>query len=98
MHLLFISSVYFNYGIKDDAVDTLNKKRINCIFYSLKTDQFYFNFKDAVREINLDKNTMVLPSSDYYKGQIALVNPEFKEVHYDHNNANVKKKEKKNKR
>ena len=95
VHLLFISSVYFNYGIKDDAVDTLNKKRINCIFYSLKTDQFYFNFKDAVREINLNKNTMVLPSSEYHKGQIALVNPEFKEVHYAHNNANVNKKEKK---
>ena len=77
VYLLFISSIYYNYDIRENVIDVLSKKRINCIFYSLKKDLFYFNFNDIIYNIELDNSYMLIPTSDIYKEQEAFNNKDF---------------------
>ena len=88
VYLFFISSIYYNYYDRKDVVNTLSNKQINCIFYSIKKDQFFYNFRDQIREIDLDISSKVFPFSNNYKEQIALDNSEFKEkIDYNINNT-----------
>ena len=82
-YLFYISSIYYNYYYREDVVTTLSNKGINCIFYSIKKNQFFYNFRDQIREIELNISSKVLPFSNKYIEQIAFCNPEFiEEVDY----------------
>ena len=77
VHLLYISSIFYNYEIREKVINVLTNKRINCIFYSYITDLFYFNFKDAVKDLNLTISSMILPSSEFYTQQKCFYNSKF---------------------
>ena len=77
VYLLFIIIIFYNYDIKEDAINVLTNKRINCIFYSYKTNFFYYNFRDKVRDLNLTNSSMILPYSGYYTPQNCFYNPQF---------------------
>ena len=79
VYLLFISSIYYNYNNKEKVVNILSNKEINCIFYSLKKNQFYYNFRDTIREIEMNPSYKLIPFSENYINQLAFVNSEFKE-------------------
>ena len=99
IYLLFISGIYYNYKNRKDVINILTKQRINCIFYSLKKDFFYFNFKDIVTDIKLENSYMLIPSSNYYKNQEALDNCDFENeegIYFKY--EKIKKKKKKFKR
>ena len=100
VYLLFISSIYYNYDNRKNVIRILSNKRINCIFYSLKKNLFYLNFKDTILDIELVNSYMLVPSSEYYENQKALNNSEFeKEVGiYKRNKSEFKKKAKKKKK
>ena len=95
VYLLFISSIYYNYDIREKVVNTLSKQRINCIFYSLKKDSFYFNFKDNINEIELINSYMLIPSSKFYTNQEALENLDFEKEGGIYRKYNKKFKKKK---
>ena len=82
VYLLFISSVFYNYDIKEKAIETLTNRKLNCIFYSLRKDLFYFNFKDDISEIELIDSYILLPSIKDYVEQEALKNPDLEKGDY----------------
>ena len=100
VYLLYISSIYYNYDKGDEIFNILSKNRINCIFYSLKLDEFYYNFNDNISNIKFDNSFMLIPSSDFYTEQIFYENINFKCEEgiyhkYDLSKKNKKKKMKK---
>ena len=95
VYLLFISSFYYNYDRRKQVVKTLSNKRINCIFYSLKNNHFYSNFRNIIRDIKIGDSSMLIPSPKYYNDQIALDNPEVEKERffYKYKKIQGKKKE-----
>lgn len=79
VYLLYISGIYYNYGRKEEAIKALTNKRINCIFYSLKINNFYFDFKNNINDIKLNNSYMLIPSSKYYVEQKSLDNLDFEQ-------------------
>ena len=93
--LLYISSIFYNYDNRKDAINVLTKKRINCIFYSYITDSFYFNFRDKVTDFNLTNSLLLIPDSGYYVEQEALDNQDFEYeegIYFKDNNEDLKDK------
>ena len=93
--LLYISSIFYNYDNRKDAINVLTKKRINCIFYSYITDSFYFNFRDRVTDFNLTNSLLLIPDSGYYEAQEALDNQDFENeegIYFKDNNEDLKDK------
>ena len=60
VHLLYISGIYYNYDNREIVSKILKNNRINCIFYSLKRDLFYLNFKNYINEIELNNSNMLI--------------------------------------
>ena len=95
VYLLFISSIFYNYDIRKQVIEDLTKKRINCIFYSLINDSFYFNFKDDINEIQLNNSYMLIPSNQFYTPQIALNNSDFEkedQYYFKYNKKEIESK------
>ena len=94
VYFLFISSIYYNYDIRKEVIKTLSSQRINCIFYSLKKDLFYLNFKDNISDIKLINSYMLIPTSNIYTNQEALDNTDFEKEEgiYNKYNKNLKNK------
>ena len=97
VYLYFISDVYHNYDDRKRVIEVLDKKRINCIFYSLKKDNFYLNFRDSIGDIELNNSNMLVPNLSSYTKQEAFDNSDFeKEVGiYRHQNTKEKEEEEK---
>ena len=94
VYLIFISSVFYNYDRKEKAIETLTNRNLNCIFYSLRKDLFYINFKDNISEIKLIDSYILLPSIQKYVEQEALNNPDLEKGDYVYKwNKNIKTKE-----
>ena len=97
VHLLYISGIYYNYDNREIVSKILKNNRINCIFYSLKRDLFYLNFKNYINEIELNNSNMLIPSSsEKYEIQEALINLDFEKeegIYYKYKKTNKKEEE-----
>ena len=93
IYILFISSIYYNYDRRDSAINILRKRKLNCIFYSLRKDLFYFNFKDDIRELELLDSYKLIPFSKEYMIQDALENPDLEIGDYIYNYKKDKKEQ-----
>lgn len=98
VYLLYISSIYYNYDKGEEIFKILSRNRINSIFYSLKLDEFYYNFDENIKTIECDNSYMLIPTSEYYSDQKFFNNINFELEEgiyhkYDKNERNNKKKE-----
>ena len=96
VHLLYISSMYYNYDIRQNAVNILKNHNINCIFYSLQKDLFYFNFKDDIDNLLLTNSNILVPKEfSNYESQEALDNQDFERedgMYHKHEKKKTNKK------
>ena len=90
IHLLYISSIDYNYNNRVNAINTLKNNFLNCIFYSVKNDFFSFNFRDIITDIEF-KDSFIISNIKDYLAQEALYNFELEEV-----DETVQKKQPKN--
>lgn len=73
VYILFISSFKFNYDKRHTIFEnTLNNKRINCLFYSVQDDYYSYDFKNGIEEIQCKNSFMVYPDSTLYEEQKAF--------------------------
>ena len=72
--LLFISSYEYNYMNQESVFKILSNKRINCLFYSVKNDNFTFDFDNYIQELKTSKSYMIIPDSSSYDNQKILNN------------------------
>ena len=78
VYILYVSSIYYNYENGEQVFQTLSKNKINSIFYSLKLDEFYYNFDENIKRIKPDNSYMLIPTSEYYTEQKFIANKNFK--------------------
>ena len=77
VYLLFISSMEYNNNNRNRAVNILENKRINCLFFSVNDRYFTDNFLNKTYEIIGTDSNMIIPDSTKYTKQRAF--NEFKE-------------------
>ena len=69
VYLLYISSEEYNIKRKISVSNLLDKHEINCLFYSVSNDEFSFNFKEIIKDIECKDSFMLLPKIQEYKKQ-----------------------------
>ena len=75
VYFLFISSVEFNYQNKEDITENiLANQRINCLFYSVKFDNYTMDFGTFIKNIECKSSFMIIPNMKFYEQQKPLNN------------------------
>jgi len=56
IYLLYFSSIKYNIDRKEEVFEILERKQIKCLFYSVNTKNFYFNFLKGSNVFQLEEN------------------------------------------
>jgi len=70
IYLLYISSLEYNYQRKNEILNILKSKQINCIFYSINEDYFTSDFENNLQIFLPTKSMEIYPESNIYVEQI----------------------------
>ena len=75
VYFMFISSVEFNYKNRKYITEKiLTKKMINCLFHSVKLENYTMDFRNDIKNIECKSSFMLIPNMNIYEQQIHLYN------------------------
>ena len=69
IYLLYFSSYYYNQNNKNDILEILNKKKINCLFFNVSNTEISFDFENGIDCIELTDSFILFPCRQKYNPQ-----------------------------